>query len=157
MDFDEFGQLSNDTDPGFQPFGFAGGLYDAASGLVRFGARDYAADIGRWTARDPRLFDGGQANLYAYVDDDPVNAKDAEGGRGKGKVIELPKKKPKPPKQPPAPPPPPPDKPSAPNKCSPPPPNRPPPPPPKLKDFKDPDGKPTEFDPYSWKDGWRNR
>jgi hypothetical protein len=30
----------NDTAPGLQPFGFAGGLYDSDTGLVRFGARD---------------------------------------------------------------------------------------------------------------------
>jgi RHS repeat-associated protein len=54
-----------DSNPGFQPFGFAGGLYDRDTGLVRFGARDYDAETGRWTARDPILFAGGQGNLYA--------------------------------------------------------------------------------------------
>ncbi len=28
MDYDEFGQVLFDSNPGFQPFGFAGGLYD---------------------------------------------------------------------------------------------------------------------------------
>ena len=41
IDYDEFGNITNDTNPGFQPFGFAGGLYDADTGLTRFGARDY--------------------------------------------------------------------------------------------------------------------
>ena len=41
VDYDAFGRVLNDTDPGFQPFGFAGGLYDDDTGLVRFGARDY--------------------------------------------------------------------------------------------------------------------
>jgi RHS repeat-associated protein len=68
-----------DTNPGFQPFGFAGGLYDADTGLVRFGARDYDAITGRWTAKDPILFAGGQANLYAYVNGDPVNHLDPKG------------------------------------------------------------------------------
>ncbi len=36
MDYDEFGNVTQDTSPGFQPFGFAGGLYDADAGLVRF-------------------------------------------------------------------------------------------------------------------------
>jgi RHS repeat-associated protein len=32
-------------------------------GLVRFGARDYDASTGRWTAKDPIRFDGGY-NLF---------------------------------------------------------------------------------------------
>ena len=28
MDYDEFGNVIYDSNPGFQPFGFAGGLYD---------------------------------------------------------------------------------------------------------------------------------
>ncbi len=79
MEYDEFGRALKDTNPGFQPFGFAGGLYDRDTGLVRFGARDYDAETGRWTAKDPVLFNGGQANLYAYVGNDPVNRFDPSG------------------------------------------------------------------------------
>ena len=79
MDYDEFGNVTNDTNPGFQPFGFAGGLYDNDTKLVRFGARDYDAEIGRWTAKDPILFMGGDTNLYAYVRNDPMNWKDPYG------------------------------------------------------------------------------
>jgi RHS repeat-associated protein len=73
LDYDEFGRVLSDSNPGFQPFGFAGGLYEPAMGLVRFGARDYDAVTVRWTARDPALFDGGQANLYQYANGDPIN------------------------------------------------------------------------------------
>jgi RHS repeat-associated protein len=59
--------------------GFAGGHYDPDTGLVRFGARDYDPYTGRWTARDPILFAGGQSNLYAYVGSDPVNFVDPSG------------------------------------------------------------------------------
>jgi RHS repeat-associated protein len=52
LDYDEFGNVLADTSPGFQPFGFAGGLYDSDTALVRFGARDYDAATGRWTAKD---------------------------------------------------------------------------------------------------------
>jgi RHS repeat-associated protein len=79
MDFDEFGRVLLDTNPGFQPFGFAGGHYDPDTGLVRFGARDYDPEIGRWTAKDPILFQGGDTNLYGYVFNDPVNAVDPNG------------------------------------------------------------------------------
>lgn len=66
IDYDAFGNVLSDTNPGFQPFGFAGGLYDRDTGLVRFGARDYDPQVGRWTAKDPILFLGGDTNLYAY-------------------------------------------------------------------------------------------
>ena len=46
---------------------------------MRFGARDYYAETGRWTAKDPLLFDGGDTNLYAYALGDPVNHVDFSG------------------------------------------------------------------------------
>ena len=79
MDYDEWGRVIQDTNPGFQPFGFAGGMYDADTGLVRFGARDYDPETGRWTARDPILFKSGQENLYVYCRNDPVNFVDPAG------------------------------------------------------------------------------
>ena len=51
IDYDEFGNILLDTNVGFQPFAFAGGIYDPDTGLVRFGARDYDPSVGRWTAR----------------------------------------------------------------------------------------------------------
>jgi YD repeat-containing protein len=36
MDYDEFGRVTQDTNAEFQPFGFAGGLYDPDTGFVRF-------------------------------------------------------------------------------------------------------------------------
>jgi len=38
------------------PVGFAGGIPDEATGLVRFGYRDYDPATGRFTARDPLLY-----------------------------------------------------------------------------------------------------
>jgi RHS repeat-associated protein len=83
FDYDSWGRIvSQSFAPGFnahfQPFRFAGGFYDPDTGLVRFGARDYDPEIGRWTAKDPIRFDGG-VNLYAYVRGDPVNFIDPEG------------------------------------------------------------------------------
>jgi RHS repeat-associated protein len=79
MDFDEFGKVMLDTNPGFQPFGFAGGLYDKDTGLVRFGARDYDAETGRWTCKDPIGFNGGDTNLYSYTWNDPISFIDPFG------------------------------------------------------------------------------
>jgi RHS repeat-associated protein len=79
MTYDVFGQVTFDDNPGFQPFGFAGGLYDPDTQLTRFGARDYDAETGRWTAKDPIRFAGGDTNLYGYVLNDPVNWIDPEG------------------------------------------------------------------------------
>lgn len=77
--YDEFGRVLSDTSPGFQPFGFAGGLYDSDTKLVRFGARDYDGETGRWLSKDPILFNGGDTNLYGYVLMDPVNFVDPYG------------------------------------------------------------------------------
>jgi RHS repeat-associated protein len=82
MDYDEFGNVIADTNPGFQPFGFAGGLYDRDTKLIRFGARDYDAATGRWTAKDPIGFWGMSANLYGYLMNDPVNWIDPSGLQG---------------------------------------------------------------------------
>jgi len=81
IDYDAWGNVTFDSTPGFQPFAFAGGLYDRQTKLVRFGARDYDPEVGRWTAKDPLLFDGGQGNLYGYVDSDPINRFDPSGNK----------------------------------------------------------------------------
>jgi len=79
IDYDVWGNISQDSNPGFQPFGFAGGIYDNDTQLSRFGARDYDAWSGRWTNKDPIRFGGGDANLYGYVLSDPVNFIDPDG------------------------------------------------------------------------------
>jgi RHS repeat-associated protein len=69
-----------DSDPSFElPIGFAGGLADAATGLVRFGLRDYDPASGRFTARDPIFFSGSPTNLYAYANSDPASLRDPTG------------------------------------------------------------------------------
>lgn len=79
IDYDEFGNVTNDSAPGTIPFGFAGGLYDRDTGLVRFGARDYDASVGRWTSKDPIRFKGSGLNLYSYALNNPINMLDSEG------------------------------------------------------------------------------
>ncbi len=107
IEYDVWGNVLNDSNPNFQPFYFAGGLYDTDTKLTRFGARDYDADTkltrfgardydadtkltrfgardydaetGRWTAKDPIDLAGGLTSLYDYVGGDPVNWIDPEG------------------------------------------------------------------------------
>lgn len=79
MAYDAWGNVTVDTNPGFQPFGFAGGILDAHTSLVRFGARDYMAEVGRWITKDPIAFAGGDSNLYGYVLNDPINLVDPLG------------------------------------------------------------------------------
>jgi RHS repeat-associated protein len=76
--YDEYGNVIEDTNPGFQPFAYAGGLYDPDTGLTRFGARDYDALAGRWTAKDPIGFGGG-AQFFEYAAGDPLNFLDPDG------------------------------------------------------------------------------
>ncbi len=79
IDYDEFGQVLNDTNPGAQPFGFAGGIESQKTGWVSFGARDYDPETGRFVSKDPILFNGGSTNLYSYSVNDPVNFIDPTG------------------------------------------------------------------------------
>jgi len=78
--YDSYGNIINDTNPSFKvPFGFAGGLYDPDTKLTHFGFREYDAYTGKWTAKDPILFEGGDSNLYGYVLGDPVDFIDPWG------------------------------------------------------------------------------
>jgi RHS repeat-associated protein len=80
LDHDSFGVLLADSAPTFAvPIGFAGGLTDADTGLVRFWFREYEPAAGRWGARDPALYSAGQANLYAYVGNSPIASRDPSG------------------------------------------------------------------------------
>ena len=60
------------------PLGFAGGIEDPVTGLVRFGLRDYEPATGRFTAKDPILHEGGM-NLFVYAGNNPVAQRDPSG------------------------------------------------------------------------------
>jgi RHS repeat-associated protein len=79
MDYDDFGNVLLDTAPGFTPFGFAGGIYDYQTKLVRFGARDYDPETGRWTSKDPLGYGARTLSLFSYCHHDPVNYHDTTG------------------------------------------------------------------------------
>jgi RHS repeat-associated protein len=78
IDYDSFGNILSNTNPGFQPFAYAGGLYDEHLAITRFGARDYDAKTGRWLTKDPIGFSGG-LNNYLYVNANPVSYIDPQG------------------------------------------------------------------------------
>ena len=80
LEYDSFGQVMADSNPEFElHISFAGGLIDGETELVRFGFRDYDAVAGKWTAKDPIGFAGGDGNLYGYVWNEPVNLLDPLG------------------------------------------------------------------------------
>ncbi|MBN1841374.1 MAG: hypothetical protein JW883_03705 [Deltaproteobacteria bacterium] len=90
IDYDSFGNVINDTNLSFEiPFGFAGGLHDRDTGLVRFGFRDYDPDIGTWTAKDPIGFAGGDTDLYGYCLNDPILFVDPHGLKWYDKLTEI--------------------------------------------------------------------
>jgi RHS repeat-associated protein len=88
FDYDAFGNvLSNSpsypavtgTPDPMQTFAFAGGMYDPHSKLVRFGARDYEPETGRWVQKDPLGFRAGDLNLSSYAFGDPISHQDPDG------------------------------------------------------------------------------
>ncbi len=65
---------------GARHHGYGGGdWHDRDTGLVRFGARDYDPATGKWTAKDPIDFAGGDLSLLSYAGQDPVNWVDYDG------------------------------------------------------------------------------
>lgn len=90
LQHDEFGRVVKNTAPGFQPFGFAGGLYDPNTNLIQFGARWYDPEVGRWISKDPIGFNGGDTNQYAYVANNPVNLIDVTGFVGQRPMAGIP-------------------------------------------------------------------
>jgi RHS repeat-associated protein len=79
IEYDAFGRVTGGTGSFDLPIGYAGGLSDPVTGLVRFGKRDYEPASGRWTAEDPTFFEGSPGNLYAYVGSNPTTLTDPTG------------------------------------------------------------------------------
>jgi RHS repeat-associated protein len=78
VQYDAWGNATLLSGAFMPPFGFAGGVYDASTKLLHFGAREYDPQVGRWLSKDPIRFQGG-LNFYVYVNNDPVNLVDASG------------------------------------------------------------------------------
>jgi RHS repeat-associated protein len=61
-----------------QPFRFSTKYHDEETGTYYYGYRDYEPETGRWLSRDPIGEEGG-ANLFALVDNCPINFVDRLG------------------------------------------------------------------------------
>jgi RHS repeat-associated protein len=79
VDRDSYGRVLARTGSLMPPIGFAGGIEDPDTGLVRFGLRDYDPQTGRFTARDPSYYVGSPDNLYAYAGSSPTMYRDPSG------------------------------------------------------------------------------
>ena len=66
------------------PFRFSTKYLDSESGLIYYGFRYYSPSLGRFLNRDP-LGELGGSNLYAFVENDPVNGWDRFGLAGSKK------------------------------------------------------------------------
>ncbi|NCC60832.1 MAG: RHS repeat-associated core domain-containing protein [Verrucomicrobiae bacterium] len=65
------------------PFQFSTKYTDSETDLVYYGYRYYSPALGRWLSRDP-IEERGGLNLYAFVNNDPVNRWDKLGLQGMG-------------------------------------------------------------------------
>ncbi|MEZ2390694.1 RHS repeat domain-containing protein [bacterium RCC_150] len=75
--YDSWGNVtSSGAQASVNPWQYAGGYKDPATGYTKFGARYYDAATGRFTQPDPS---GQEGNRYAYVQCNPINATDPTG------------------------------------------------------------------------------
>jgi RHS repeat-associated protein len=76
--YDPYGRTrsASGSNASANPYQYAGGYLDSNTGLVKFGARYYDANVGRFTQPDPS---GQEPNRYAYAGNQPVNAGDPQG------------------------------------------------------------------------------
>jgi RHS repeat-associated protein len=79
IEYDAWGVQTLNTATEFQGLGYAGGLTDQDTKLVRFGARDYDPSVGLWTAKDPLDMEGHSTNLYRYSWNQPTALIDPAG------------------------------------------------------------------------------
>jgi RHS repeat-associated protein len=83
IESDSWGNVLSDSNPGFQPFIFAGGVFDSDTGLTHFGFRDYDSGCGCWLTPEPlsavpryvgKLARGGlSVPTYSYAANSPVS------------------------------------------------------------------------------------
>ncbi len=78
--YDSFGQITTQTNTAVDfRFGYTGRELDQETGQYYYRARYYDAGVGRFISEDPIGFTAGDANLYRYVGNSPLNATDPSG------------------------------------------------------------------------------
>ena len=77
--YDPYGNSLSKTERAIlpNPWQYAGGYFDAESGLYLLGARYYAPQLGRFLQQDP--LGSGNDSQYAYAGSDPCNNSDPTG------------------------------------------------------------------------------
>src|SRR5262249_1331462 len=77
--YDEYGHVANPSQVVDELFGFEGGEYEQAIGLVRKGNRIYSQDAARFLSEAPSGFAGGDVNLYRLAANSFPNGTDPTG------------------------------------------------------------------------------
>ena len=76
-----YGEAEDTVEGITQPFQYAGGYHDEATGWTKFGVRYIDPELGRWTTQDPlrQLLQPVDANRYTYASNNPINLVDLNG------------------------------------------------------------------------------
>ncbi|MBC2711714.1 MAG: PKD domain-containing protein [Desulfosarcina sp.] len=90
VDYDSFGGVRAQTDAGHgDRFLFTGREYESETGLYYYRGRYYDHWLGRFISEDPTGFEGGDFNLYRYVNNSPLNGTDPTGECAMKEYAEL--------------------------------------------------------------------
>jgi RHS repeat-associated protein len=77
--YDSFGKVTASSGSVVNPFQYGGREFDAETALYYYRARYYDANAGKFLSEDPSGFWGGDANLYRYVQNNPIVFSDPIG------------------------------------------------------------------------------
>jgi RHS repeat-associated protein len=78
--YNSFGEVTSESNPSVDfRFGYTGRELDEETGLYYYRSRYYDSTVGRFISEDAIGFEGGDANLYRYVINSPVNYTDPYG------------------------------------------------------------------------------
>ncbi|MGB7415978.1 MAG: RHS repeat-associated core domain-containing protein, partial [Thermosynechococcaceae cyanobacterium] len=80
ISYDSFGNVTGETNPDVDfRFSYTGREFDEETGQYYYRARYFDSGVGRFLSEDTIGFGGGDANLYRYVSNSPVNYTDPSG------------------------------------------------------------------------------